>query len=220
MSTTRPIIVLVLMTVVASVSTSAQSLEKRHQIELRIGGWSQVTDVRTEVGAGGVTTTVGSNGFIGGFAYGHWLQEELAFRVSAGLMAANIDVQTSGSGVTTDIAAVVPVLFGVRYYFPKSTHGEQFRPFAGAGVGTIIGSQEIVRTGTTVVTETRTEAAMGGEIEVGVNIVLDQYVLATVAAAYDLMTDFSQPIGGSRNYSGPQMTLGISLLLGRGTGGS
>ncbi len=51
---------------VASVPTSAQSLEKRHQIELRMGGWSQVTDTRTEIGASGVTTTVGSNGFIGG----------------------------------------------------------------------------------------------------------------------------------------------------------
>ncbi len=70
----------------------------------------------------------------------------------------------------------------------------------------------------TVVTESRTEAAFGGEVEAGVSIVLDRKVLATVAAAYDLMTDFNQPIGGSRNYSGPQMTLGLSLLLGSGPG--
>jgi len=203
-----------LLTVMVSASTSAQSLDKRHQIELRIGGWSQVTNDRTEVGASGVTTTVARNGFIGGFAYGHWLQEELAFRISAGVMAANIEVQASVSGVTTDFAAVAPVLFGLRYYFPTSTYGEQFRPFAGVGVGTIVGSQEIVQTGVTVVTDSRTEAAFGGEVEAGVSIVLGKSVLATVAVAYDLMTGFNQPIGGSRNYSGPQMTLGLSLLLG------
>jgi outer membrane protein W len=219
-SKTKTLMAITLVAVAAPGSTSAQSLAKRHQIELRMGGWSQVTDTRTAVGIGGVTTTVASNGFIGGVAYGHWLQEELAFRISAGLMAASIDVQTSVSGVATDFAAVVPVLFGMRYYFPRSTYGEQFRPFAGAGVGTLIGSHEIVQTGMTVVAETRTEAALGGEVEAGVSIVLGKYVLATIAGAYSLMTDFDRPIGGSRNYSGPQMTLGISLLLGGGSGGN
>ena len=202
------------MAVVASASTSAQSLDKRHQIELRIGGWSQVTDTRTAVGPSGVMTTVGTNGFIGGLAYGHWLKEELAFRITGGLMAAHIDVQSTVAGVSTDFAAVVPLLFGMRYYFPRSTVGGQFRPFAGAGVGMVIGSHEIIQTGVTVVTESRSEAAFGGEVEAGVNILLSKSVLATVAFAYDFMTDFDAPIGGSSNYSGPQMTMGISLLLG------
>ena len=92
------------------------------------GGWSQVTNHRTEIGASGVTTTVASNGFIGGIAYGHWLQEELAFRISASMMAANIEVQTSVSGVTTDFAAVAPVadhvvlcLHGTGQIFPQKT---------------------------------------------------------------------------------------------------
>lgn len=217
MPTTKSLVVLFLTAVVGAASTSAQSLDKRHQIELRVGGWSQVTNTRTAVGPSGVTTTVGANGFVGGFAYGHWLKEELAFRITGGLMAANIDVQSSITGVSTEVAAVVPLLFGMRYYFPGSTYGGQFRPFAGLGVGTIIGSYELVQTGFTVVTESRSEAAFGGEVEAGVSILLSRTVLATVAMAYDLMTDFQEPIGGSRNYSGPQMTMGISLLLGKGS---
>lgn len=197
--------------------TDAQTLEKRHQIELRMGGWSQVTDNRTEVGPTGVTTTVGSRGFIGGIAYGHWLKEDLAFRISAGVLAANIDVQSTVSGVDTDFAAVFPLLFGMRLYFPGSTRGEQFRPFVGAGVGTIVGRQEIVQVGTTMLTESRAETAFGGEAEAGICILLSERVMATAAVAYELMTDFEHPIGGSKNYSGPQMTLGLSLLLG-GTG--
>ncbi len=217
---TRTLTAVSLMAASVSTVTSAQSLEKRHQIELRIGGWSQVTDIRTEIGPQGVETSVGSNGFIGGFSYGHWLQEDLAFRISAGLMSLRINVQSSASGVSTNFAAVMPLLLGMRYYFPKSTQGEQFRPFAGASVGTFVGGQEIVRTGMTVVTDQRTEVAFGTEAEAGVSILLSRRVLATVAAAYNLMTDFERPIGGSSNYSGPQMTFGFSLLLGSGTGGN
>jgi outer membrane protein W len=210
----RSLMAILLSVSILPASASGQSLAKRHQIELLMGGWNQVTDNRTEVGPEGVETTVGSNGFVGGIAYGHWLQEDLAFRISAGLMAASIDVETSAAGVSTDFAAVVPVLFGMRYYFLKSTRGEQFRPFVGASAGSFVGSQETIRTGVTVTTESRTEVALGGEAEAGVSILLSNRVMATIAAAYDFLTDFDQPIGGSSNYSGPQITLGISLLLG------
>lgn len=210
-------ITLVLLTVVVLGQISAQSLEGRHQLELRLGGWSQVTDTGTAVGPSGVETTVSSNGFIGGLAYGHWLQEDLAFRISAGIMAANMDVSASVTGVDTEFAAVLPFLVGMRYYFPASTRGEQFRPFVGMHAGTFVGGQEITRTGVSVVVEGRTEVAFGGQAEAGVGILLSEKVMATVSFAYNLMQDFEQPIGGSSNYSGPQMTLGFSLLLGGGT---
>lgn len=214
MSLTKPLAALMVFAVVLPESLSAQRLEKRHQLELRIGGWTQTTDARTAVGPAGVTTTVGSNGVLGGVAYGHWLQENLAFRITATIMSASLEVQVSGVGIATQFAGVMPVMFGMRYYLPKSTYGEQFRPFLGAGAGMFFGGQEITQTGTTVVTESRTEAAMGGELEAGVGILVSSKVMATVAFAYDLMTDFEDPIGGSSNYSGPQMTLGLSLLLG------
>ena len=138
----------------------------------------------------------------------------MAFRITVGLMAASIDVQTNISGVSTEFAAIVPVYFGVRYFFPKSSHGKQFRPFLGGSVGTIVGSQESVRTGMTVATESRAVGGFGAEAEAGVSILLGRSVLSSFAVAYDQKTDFSQSIGGSRNYSGPQMTMGISLLLG------
>ena len=209
-----------LLALVGSVPASAQSLAKRHQIELRVGGWNQMTNVRTEVGIDGVVTRVASSGFLGGVAYGHWLQEELALRLSVGVMAASIDVASTSSvaTVSADFAIVAPLLLGMRYYFPKSTYGKQVRPFAGVGIGTFVGSQTSTQTGLSVVVESRSEAALGGELEAGIDVVLDRYVLVTVAAAYNLMTDFDQAIGGSRNYSGPQMTLGLSLLLGGGRG--
>ena len=220
MSKIKLLVAFLLVAIAWPAAVSAQSLEKRHQIELRVGGWNQMTDTRTEVGVGGVVTAVASSGFVGGISYGHWLKEELALRLSVGVMAASIEVgaATSLAVASTDFAVVAPILFGMRYYFPKSTYGEQIRPFAGAGAGTFIGSQTSTRTGLSVLVESRSEAAIGGELEAGINFVLDKYVLATVAVAYDIMTDFNESIGGSRNYSGPQLTMGLSVVFGKGTG--
>jgi len=210
---TRAFLALMSLAICSTATLAAQSLAKRHQLELRIGGWSQVTDSRTSVGIGGVTTSVGSNGFIGGFAYGHWLQENVAFRISVGLMSANMEVQASGLGVSTEFAGVLPVLFGMRYFFPVSSDERQFRPFAGLGVGMFVGGQESVRAGFTTSTTSRTETAVGGAPEAGIGILLGRSVLATVAFSYNLMFDFENPIGGSSNYSGPQMTLGLSYIF-------
>jgi outer membrane protein W len=115
-------------------------------------------------------------------AYGHWLSEAVALRVSAGAMAARVTADVTGSGVFTETAAVSQLLLGMRYYFPRSTYGSAVRPFLGAGIGAIIGSQ------------------VASDISAGL--------------AFALMTDFGEPIGGSDNYSGPQLTLGFSWVFG------
>jgi hypothetical protein len=99
-------------------TAGAQSLEKRHQIGLRIGIWNQTTDTRTETGLGSVTTSVGANGGMGSVFYGHWLQENLALDISVGR-----------------------ILLGVKYYFLKSTYNSSVRPFAHASLGFFNGSQ-------------------------------------------------------------------------------
>lgn len=34
-----------------------------------------------------------------------------------------------------------------------------------------------------------------------------------ITLGYNLMTDFAEPIGGSRNYSGPEFGIALSLVL-------
>jgi outer membrane protein W len=213
----KSLLALSVLIVAAVGSAVAQSLEKRHQIELRIGVWNQVTNDRTEIGGGTVATTVSSSGFLGGLAYGHWVQEYLALRISVGAMAASVETEIGGPGVSTRTAVVSPMLFGMKYYFPRSTYGSSTRPFVGAGIGAFIGSQTATEISATVSVESRNETAMGGELNLGLDFILGRLVMASVAVGYDVMTDFNEPIGGSDNYSGPQLTLGLSLLLGGGT---
>ncbi len=214
MLTMRSVVSLMALIAVASVSAAAQSLEKRHQIGLRFGVWNQLTEVRTEVGSGGVSTTVGGTGVLGGVAYGHWLKEHLALQISVSGMAARLHTEVGGSGVSTEIAVVAPLLFGMKYYFPRSTYGSSIRPFAAAGIGAMIGNQLETQSGTVVTVVARTETAVGGELGGGVDFLLSRHFLASLALGFNLMTDFSEPIGGSKNYSGPQVTLGVSFVFG------
>jgi outer membrane protein W len=216
-NTAKTTLALAVLFVAATVPATAQSLEKRHQIELRLGLWNQVNNVRTEVGVGGVSTSVGGSGFLGGLAYGHWLSEGFGLRVSVGAMAAGVDTEIDGSGVSTETAAITQLLLGMRYYLPRSTYGSSVRPFLGAGVGAFIGSQVASEVGAVVTAEARTESAIGGELGAGVDFLLGRHFLTSVGFMFALMTDFEQPIGGSDNYSGPQLTMGFGYVFGSGS---
>lgn len=197
----------------ASAPLTAQALDSRHQIELRLGVWNQINDVRTEIAGGGLSTTVGSSGFLGGLAYTHWLSEGVAFRAGVGGLVVRFDSEIDGSGISSESASVGQILAGVRYYLPRSTYGSSVRPFLGAGVGAVIGSQVASRVGTVLSTEARTEPAMGGELSGGVDFLLSRHFLTSIGVGYVLMTDFAQPIGGSDNYSGPQLTMGFGYVF-------
>jgi hypothetical protein len=205
---------IVLLTVLV-VSSTAQPLLKRHEIGVRMGMWNQVSDSRAEINWEGVSTSVNSSGYLGGLTYSHWLTEGLAVSVSISGMVADIETNVGYLGVTTETAVVVPILFGVKQYFPASTFGTGIRPYAQVSLGPFIGSQSSTKAGLEVVAESRSEAAMGGQLALGADLFLSRRFLFGVSLGYNLMTDFSESIGGSRNYSGPDFGLKFSYLLGR-----
>ncbi|MDH3458043.1 MAG: hypothetical protein OER90_14485 [Gemmatimonadota bacterium] len=214
MFTMRSLLSLSILFAVVPAFAAAQSLEKRHQIALRFGVWNQLTDARTEVGSGGVSTTVGSTGILGGVAYGHWFKEHLALQISVSGMAARVETQVSAGGVSTKTAVVAPLLVGMKYYFPRSTYGSSIRPFGGASVGAFVGNQLETETGSVVTVVARTATAVGGELSGGADFLLSRHFMVSLALGINLMTDFNEPIGGSKNYSGPHVMLNVSLLLG------
>ena len=199
-----------------AVSASAISLEKRHQLGLRLGMWNQTTDVRTETGIGGVETSVKSDGFVGGIQYGHWLRENLALTFGISGMAIDISTNTGIMGVTEKTSSVASMLMGLKFYFPSSTLEGAARPYVSAAAGPFIGSQSSNTVGLTVVQEERTETAIGGQLGAGVDFVTGRHFMMGAAFAYNLMSDFSDPVGGSKNYSGPEFSFSFNWLFGRG----
>ena len=93
-----------------SVAADAHSLERRHQAELKMGFWNQVTSTRTEVGPGGVKTSVESSGAVGALSYGHWLKEGLALNVGVAGLTADVKSESGSSGVATETAVVASIL--------------------------------------------------------------------------------------------------------------
>jgi len=212
----KPVLTIAILFVGLVAGADAQPLAKRHQIGLRLGMWSQTTDIRTEVGIGTVSTSVGGDGFMGGLAYTNWLQESLALEIRIGAMAAEVKTVENWLTVSTKTTAVGELLFGVKYYFPRSTYGNSVRPFVGASAATFIGKQEETTVGLYVVTESRTESAFGGQFAAGIDFVLSRHFMMGASVGYNLMSDFDEPIGGSKNYGGPEFTMGIGYLFGRG----
>jgi hypothetical protein len=193
---------------------NAQFLEKRHMIELRFGMWHHASNVRTEISPGSVSTTVGNNGYMGEVVYGHWLTESTALQVIVGGASADVSTSVGITGVSNETAQVGHILLGIKKYFPESTYGSSVRPFAKVAVGPYIGSQTEVKSGLVVAVESRSEPAFGGQIGGGVDFVLGRHFLTGISLGYNLMADFNEPIGGSKNFSGPEFSIGIGYLFG------
>ena len=212
----KTIVTLTCVVLTLAVSADAISLEKRHQLGLKLGMWNQITDTRVEIGVGGVETSVESSGLLGGITYGHWLQEHLALTFSIGGMALDISTETGVSGVITETSSIASMLMGIKYYLPKSTLESSLRPYFKSSAGPFIGNQSSSKVGITVITESRTEFAFGGQLGAGVDFVTSRHFMMGFGLGYKLMTDFSEPIGGSKNYSGPEFSFEFSWLFGKG----
>jgi len=194
----------------------AKPLARRHQVGLEVGFWNQRSDVRTIVASGGVSTTVASSGGLGGVVYGYWFEENLALIVHVSGMVADVETSAGLLGVRSVTAVVAPILVGVKCYIPNPAPDSRLRPFIKGSAGPFVGHQSSTTVDTLVAVGEHTETAIGGQLGAGVDFTLGKQFLLSIAVANNFMADFSEPIGGSENYGGPEFSVGISILLGGG----
>jgi len=199
-----------------SISTNAVSLEKRHQLGLKVGMWSQTNSVRTEIALSGVETTVGNNGAMGGIFYGHWIQENFELTVNIEGMALDVSTESGLFGVSSETSSVSAFLIGGKYYFVNSTLQSSVRPFVRGSVGPFIGSQSSNTISPSIIVESRTETAIGAQFAGGLSFLTTSYLMRQIEVSYNLMTDFDAAIGGSKNYSGPGFSFNCGWLFGGG----
>ncbi|MDP6777066.1 MAG: hypothetical protein QGI83_09910, partial [Candidatus Latescibacteria bacterium] len=169
-------------------------LERRHRLQLHFG-YAQGGSQQTQAGH------VSTDGVMGGFLYGWWAREQVMVSLSFNGLASDVGVEVS---------SVANILFGVRYYFPKSSLRSTLRPYAVAAVGPAIASN--------VGIAVETEAAPSGYVGAGLDIPISRWFMIGTEFGYSLVSDFDLPLDGKRNYSGFQVNVGFSLTLGRGVG--
>jgi hypothetical protein len=193
----------------------SNSLRGKHSIALGIGLLGKMT-VRNEVSAGGVTNSVEEREFLGSIAYTYWLENNLGFNFSLGVLGIDVTNSVKGSEVSTETGTVLPMLFGVKYQPFRLTTSDVLRPYVLASVGPLFGSATMNRVGVKIESESYLEAALSSRLGVGMDLLLSKWFTLGVGAGYYLVTDFERPIGSEKNYSSPEFSLSFGIILGNG----
>ncbi|MGB7061489.1 MAG: hypothetical protein WBF13_03950 [Candidatus Zixiibacteriota bacterium] len=193
----------------------SNSLRGKHCIEITAGILNEISATQ-EVTAGNVTTKSEANGFLGSIGYTYWVENDWGITFSAGVSDVDATVSTNGSGTSVESAAVVPVLFGVKYQPSGLIDSDVVRTYASVSAGPYLGSSSEVRTGVTTVVEARSETALGSRLAVGVDLSLAKWFKLGFAGGYHFVTDFENPIGSEKNYSSPEFSLSFGIVFGKG----
>lgn len=69
--------------------------------------------------------------------------------------------------------------------------------------------------GTGIVQEARIQARMGIYIGGGVDFAIGRYLMFGASAGYHLIANFAEPVRSRKNFSGPELSISLSLLWGK-----
>ncbi len=198
-----------------SASPEARSLKGRHGLSLNVGflNWSAV---EAGVSAGSVEADVRLNGFLGSVAYDFWIEDYLSLTVSAGGTGVGVSADVSPGSVRSETDAVGFVLIGVTYYPTAVVFRRNVLGFVSGAVGPYRGVATNTRVAPgSVSAESIAETAAGARVTLGIDWIAKRWLMAGVNLGYHMMADFDRSIGGSDNYSGPEMSVSLGVLLGR-----
>jgi hypothetical protein len=193
-------------------ATPVGILTGRSRLELRLGS---VSPGPREAQAGAaVRTTAGTWGLLLGLTYARMLPHNLAITVGATVLSTKVDIQI-GSGVTAETLTLTSLLAGVRRYGHPYPALGGLRPYLTATAGVFVGSvdQQSVHTGVAV--RAGSMGSAGGQLGVGADLQFSRRTMLGLQASYNLMLDFEEELGGRRNYTGPELHVGVSYLFGR-----
>lgn len=194
----------------------ADMLEKRSRIEFKTGMWRQVGNPSSQIDQDGISTSISNIGFSGALSYGYWMQENLAITFSLSYLASELESKIGAEDLSTEIIGVMPMMVGLRYYPLKTTLRTTWRPFVSAEVGPHFGFQSKSVAGMQSIRDSRAMTTFGGHLGGGVDIQVSRTFMLGADMSYNFIDDFIQPLGGSKNHSGPEFNFGVSYLFGKG----
>ena len=176
----------------------------RHSIGIK---FSFLKNAKSEVEVGICGDVKASNEGLGGkIAYNYLFDDEFAINVSAGLLSSSVTV----SATETSTSSIIPIMLGVKYFLISYSNEKPVKPYLTGASGLLIGSE----TETSITTiSASTETALNLYIGAGADFVLGSLVKLNVNAGYNLASDFSEPIGSRKNFSGPEFSFGVGLMF-------
>jgi hypothetical protein len=211
MKSIRNTLIVVMAIILFSAVSVAQeySLKGRSALELNIGFWGGGKSSNA-VSATGFQSESKTNGLLGNIQYSRWIQEQLSVTVGVGYLAGETRSTVSVLEIGQRSSAVVPLLVGVNYYFINPGPEDAVRPFISAAIGTYIGSEA----SNTIVSQTaHSEAAFGGRFGAGLDFLLSNHIKMGMNVGYNLMTDYTSPVGARKSYNGADASIGIGYIF-------
>jgi len=204
----KNILTLAIIALLALQATSSAQVEKinligRHTLFIE-GGLKANSNTSVTTNLSGVEV---KTGFLGSMNYGYWFDNEWSLTLSAGIFASG----TSAKFNNVETNAIIPLLFGIRYYPEKISLGSVGRVYAGLALGQYMGNG--TRTGTLLTTETITESVFGGEASIGCDLFFTSWFKFGPKLSYFFLGDFKEVIGDRKNLSGAAFSFDFGFVL-------
>ncbi len=186
-------------------------LKGRSALEMNFGFWGGPKASNTATSTG-IRSDANTGGFQGDLLYSYWIREHVAVTLSTGFLAggATSTVTLSPVEVNQTSSAIMPVLIGVRYYLFDPAPDDAVRPLVSAAIGAYIGSEASSTMGSQ---QAFSETAFGGQFGVGVDFFLSNHIKLGANVRYNLMSDFTPPVGARSNYDGGDASLGLGYIF-------
>lgn len=203
----RNIILSVIILFVIHTSANAQiekiNLSGRHTIFFE-SGFKMNSKTAAVTNAASVEA---KTGFVGSLSYGYWFDEEWALTFSGGVFGAEANVKYNN----VESNAIMPILFGARYYPAKLALGSVGRFYTGLALGTYVGTA--TRTKTAFTTETISESVFGGQALIGIDLFVASWFKFGPKLSYYFLSDFKEIIGSEKNLSGAAFSIDFGFVL-------
>ena len=187
------------------------AVDGRNRLTLRFGMWRASGSDAT------ITSGVDDGDLFGGFEYTRWLREDLSVTFGPQFVDGVVGSSVGPAGVFSGTASVTALPVTVRWNPWRAHAYEPIKPFVAVGLGAIFGDSVGSFVGNGIVQNgVQSEVTMGGHVGGGVDFHIARCFSIGVNGGYNWMADFSKPVGGRDNYSGPELGMSLGWLFGRG----
>jgi outer membrane protein W len=188
-------------------------LKGRSGIDLNIGVYDN-TSTTTITVSPAVVTTNAATGFMGSISYQYWFEEYLSLRGGIGALLISANTTSGSTQISTETVSILPMLVGVNFYPIQINKQSNILPYISGYIGPYVGIYTLNLVATsTVKSESIVETAFGARLGAGLDFLIGDVFKLGVGIAYHFITDFSRPIGGETNYSGPEYSVSFGIVF-------
>ena len=183
----------------------------RNRLEMRSGMWRK--------GDNGATIVTGTSGLdaFGGFGYTRYVRENLAVVLSVDAFGIDSGATVGPNGTGAGNVGGSSVSLGVRWNpLRGDLRNQALKPFLAVSLGPVIGASSGSFVGKTISTGEEVHATIGGFFGGGFDVHVSRSFSLGVNAGYNVMQNFSEPVGLRDNFNGPQVGISLGWVFGKG----